>query len=395
MPMEMTTNRYMNGAGPASRRDASQRQFKIAVPVETEVKSPEPIHELQHTSLPILATGNDIHEVVRFLQNKPFGVTVIEAMNAEPRRVFDARKIAAYEFWGILERAGDRLRLSSLGQELADRIKPECQIHRRILRSIPAYLGALRSFFDQRLKIVTRVDAAGHWNDAHPELDLLNRDEKSVEAVAVSFFSVCHSAELGTMTVGKRGQPARLRIDPDELKDFFESVDTGGTSSLIPWPKPKAGPNNGQDRTASRPVAGRIYLAVRSNKAAASTIEQIQTVLELADFDDIVYQAATIDNFLPQSELAAIQQCTAAIFLLGPGDCLKNKNGDAELQSPKLAQISVAIAMLNNRVLILWNSREGEPPEGLRQTNLHLFDGENFDWNTGALLIRQLKGFKA
>lgn len=395
MPMEMTTNMYTNGARSASRRNTGPRQFKIAVPVELDVESPEPILELQHTSLPILATGNDVHEVVRFLQNKPFGVTVIEAMNAEPRRVFDARKIAAYEFWGILERAGDRLRLSSLGQELADRIKPECEIHRRILRSIPEYLGALRSFFDQRLKIVTRVDAAAHWNAAHPDLDLSNQDEKGVEAIAVSFFSVCHAAELGTMTVGKRGQPARLRIDADELRDFFESIDTGGTSSLIPWPKPKLGISNGQDPTTSRPAAGGIYLAVMSNKAAASAIGQIQTVLELADFDDIVYQAATTDNFLPQSELAAIQQCTAAIFLLGTGDCLKNKNGGLELQSPKLAQISVAIAMLNNRVLILWNSRDGEPPEGLRQTNLHLFDGENFDWNTGALLIRRLKGFKA
>src|SRR4051794_28543081 len=55
--------------------------------------------EISDTTLPILATGNDIREVVRYLKNKSSGVTFIEAMNAEPRRIFDARKIAAYEFW--------------------------------------------------------------------------------------------------------------------------------------------------------------------------------------------------------------------------------------------------------------------------------------------------------
>src|SRR5215216_5458649 len=67
-------------------------------------------------NLPILATANDLREVVKFFKYKPNGVSVVEVMNAEPRRVFDARKIAAYEFWGIISHSEDRLQLTPLGE---------------------------------------------------------------------------------------------------------------------------------------------------------------------------------------------------------------------------------------------------------------------------------------
>src|SRR5947208_1435265 len=148
MPMEMTRNGRQLGAGILSRQNSENRKFSVAAPmnIEDELDSPDSMIGLFDTSLPILATANDVREVVRFFKNKPFGVTVIEAMNAEPRRVFDARKVAAYEFWGILERFDERLKLSGMAQELAERMKPESEIQRRILRSIPTYLGALRSF---------------------------------------------------------------------------------------------------------------------------------------------------------------------------------------------------------------------------------------------------------
>src|SRR5687768_13593702 len=53
-------------------------------------------------ALPILATAGDIREVVQFLKKKPRGVTIVEAMDADKKRVFEPRKVTAYEFWGII-----------------------------------------------------------------------------------------------------------------------------------------------------------------------------------------------------------------------------------------------------------------------------------------------------
>src|SRR5688572_24131927 len=88
------------------------------------------------TALPILATANDARELVRFLKKRPNGVTIVEAMNAEPRRIFDARKIAAYEFWGIIGRENERLVLTPLGEALAEALGPECRMHRDILHRV-------------------------------------------------------------------------------------------------------------------------------------------------------------------------------------------------------------------------------------------------------------------
>ena len=66
-------------------------------------------------ALPILATADDAREVVQFLKKKPEGITIIEASDAIRKRLFDPRKVAAYELWGIVSRNGDRMKLSQLG----------------------------------------------------------------------------------------------------------------------------------------------------------------------------------------------------------------------------------------------------------------------------------------
>src|SRR5215212_6391952 len=42
--------------------------------------------------LPTLATAADAREVVKFLKKRPIGVTMVEAMNADQRRIFEPRK---------------------------------------------------------------------------------------------------------------------------------------------------------------------------------------------------------------------------------------------------------------------------------------------------------------
>lgn len=388
--MERATNGYQNGTGVFTKPEQKSRRFELVEPVELYDEADQTVQPeaAVDTNLPILATGNDIREVVRFLKNKPTGVTIIEAMSAEPRRVFDARKIAAYEFWGVVERSGDRIRLTDLGRKLAERIRPECEIHREILRSIPAYVGALRSFFNLGLDVVTRVDAFKYWNNSHPELNLYRHDEKSIEAIGVSFFSVCHAAELGTLTIGKRGQPARLRIEPNEFADFLENRPYETIASPILWPTHK---KNHPTTSARRGENGRIYLATAKG-ARSDSLRHIETALELADFQETVYgQMVSGGDFVSRSELEAIHRCRAAVFLLDADDAVANENGELELRGVRLAEISVAMAILEQRVVILWDGNGTPPPASLLQTNLHILTGQKVDWDSGVRLVKLLK----
>lgn len=351
-------------------------------------------------SLPILATGNDMREMVRFLKSRSSGVTFIEAMNAEPRRIFDARKIAAYEFWGIVERSGERLRLSELGRELAERIDPECEIYRRILSSVPAYYGAIQFFYEQKLEVISAVEAATYWKSSYPELNLDQQDEKSVQAIAVSFFSICHAAELGTTTIGKRGQPARLRIDMVQVSNFLEPQDS--RQNVLPLRKPERRPlikeSSGSDEY-SQLATGRVYLSIGTarNNRTPTILENLHTALELAGFEDFTYHDTDPGaDFLPASQLDEIQQCRAAVFLLDDSVCAPKQNAaiGSGLCAVRLAEISVAQALLNGRVAVIWNTSGAPPPECLRKMGLHFFTCKKFDWETGASLVKLLKGLR-
>ncbi|MGH9902566.1 MAG: hypothetical protein ACRD68_12230, partial [Pyrinomonadaceae bacterium] len=172
-------------------------------------------------ALPILATAGDVREVVQFLKKRPTGITVVEAMDTVKKRAFEPRKVTAYEFWGIVSREGDRLKLSPLGWEFARRQEPEARIYRSVLDSTEAYRSVLEWIHRQNLELVTHSDVAAYWQENHAEA-LDRNNEKTIEGNVVCFFHLCQAAELGTVTIGKRGQPARLRVERDELLSYIE-----------------------------------------------------------------------------------------------------------------------------------------------------------------------------
>jgi hypothetical protein len=380
--MEAVTKTYRNGIWhrPLTVRERTQYGFDLSDNIET----PVPNTARSEDSLPILATGNDVREIVRFLRDKPLGVTVIELASAEPRRVFDPRKIAAYEFWGVLERDGGRITLTQLGREMSRRITPEIEIYRQIIGSVATYVGALRAFNEQKLELVTRTEAVEYWRREHPGLDMFSLDEKIAEAIAVSFFSLCHAAELGTITIGKRGQPARLRIDMEKLGEFLDDPER---ARVRPFRQPKKVANARRTENVETPAAAsHIYLDTGSQGE-----EQLEAAIEFAGFRDVVRrEARQAAEFLPPTELSLMRQCQAAVFLLGADDC-----DCAELDAVRLAEINVARALLDGSVAILWNSRGGDPvPTNLSGYDTFTADWDALDWQKGVEIVNILKNLR-
>lgn len=337
--------------------------------------------------LPVLATANDLREAVKFLKNKPNGVSAVEIMNAEPRRVFDARKIAAYEFWGVLVRDKERIYLTETGSELAESTETECLVNWRILRSIPAYNEALKWIYQQKLDLATYFDVAEFWRKSSAGINLSADNEDQIEAVIVSFFSLCHAAELGTATVGKRGQPARLNVNPDRIgvfvKSLFEKMETD--TSL---------PVKDSDRFSIEKIepenVARVYI---SGEKSAEAVNNLFAALELADFENISYVGKTINRgLLPTQQLDAMKKCQAAIFLMNEDDCYKQK-GKSLLNCDRIAEISVATALFQDRIVILWQGLK-DPPESLKQSGISLLSSENLDWEMNIKLVTYLKNLR-
>jgi hypothetical protein len=83
-------------------------------------------------------------KIVRFLSRENDSIRISELQTAEPRRVFEPHKLAAYEVWGIIVRDENSIRLSKLGGELAKRNTFDKQIYRQTLSNLPQYRSAVK-----------------------------------------------------------------------------------------------------------------------------------------------------------------------------------------------------------------------------------------------------------
>ncbi|MBS1797983.1 MAG: hypothetical protein JSS81_29455 [Acidobacteria bacterium] len=379
MYLQTTKNAYQTEPPPVSNDYFYRGQTgdRLAAGAEFETAA--------GVDLPILATANDLREAVKFFKHKPQGVSAIELTSAEPRRVFETRKLAAYEFWGVIGRAGERFLLTALGEEMAKNTEAECLIHRRILRAVEAYRQALEWIAARRLQIATYLDVAQFWQQAGDALELSAQTDENIEAVIVSFFSLCHAAELGTATVGKRGQPARLSVSLDRLRAFldapdeqFETMTPAVVSRPAVYPFEKMAGEN----------IRRVYIA-----AGARAPQNLRAALELADFESVAFAAGKFANgFLPADRRAAMRDCQAAVFLLDEGDLCPDSPTPA-LRCDRVTEISVAEALFGERLLVYWNGREAVPPL-FAAAGFQTIGGDALDWESNVRLVRALKSLK-
>ena len=334
-------------------------------------------------TLPVLATANDAREVVRFLRKRPNGVTTVEWMNAEPKRIFDARKVAAYEFWGIVQRENERLTLTQLGQSLADALEPECRLHRDILHRVPAYHAAIRNIYDEGLDIATHPDVLRCWSELRSTALLESDNAQDMEAAVVCFFSLCHAAELGTATVGKRGQPARLRVDMEQVARFLS--EEADPAAAVPAVRKRETPSRFS-------FAGNAITKVLiSTGGIGRSVDHLDSLLSLAGFESRAIDCSYLDNgLLPNDELSEMQQCQAGIFVIGPNNCTKRKDGTYSLRHEWITKISVAAALFDWRIVVFWNGKL-PPPDEVSSCGIRLVSSEDLDWEACLGMVSHLK----
>ena len=313
-------------------------------------------------SLPILATTTDVREAIRFLKHHPEGITAVQAMDAFRKRIFDARKVSAYEFWKIVLRNGDRLKLTSLGWELAKCLTPEAQLYRTVLNSIAPYHSGLQWIKEQELELVTHLDIGEFWRENHPEV-LEGDTEKQLEAYAATFFQICHAAEVGTLTLGRKGQPTRLHIYPHELESYLsgtERVHIVGHKIAAP---------------AMSTRAHRVFVSHHQTPGLA---KHVTNALELADLQ---YETLNRAEHAFDETLAALKRCDAGVFVITAVD------------DQLLMQIGAALVHYEQRLLLVVKKGLSLPVDLGGASRCEIED--QFTWESGLELMRALKRFRA
>ncbi len=342
-------------------------------------------------TLPSLVTAGDVREVVRFLRRNPDGIPLVEANEAVRKRIFEPRKVSAYELWGILTKSGNRVFLSSLGWEYAARLALETEIYRVILGRTPAYHAALEWIQQSQVELVTNEEVAKFWRKQQPE----TIGAESSEAYADSFFDLCHAAEIGSTTAGRKGHPTRLRIYRQELKRFLSDLD-----SLIsdPFTGQVTSIEGVQPASISQISAGQALdlgssqrLLFVSHRRGAALLPRLKSALNLADLEcKFAVREAGVREPLSGRVLEFMRQCQAGIIVITGEDCLDNPEADNLIEELVLVEIGAAFVHFDKRLVIL-AEKSARLPVSLHNLNCYRFEGDLPPWEVLVELVNSTK----
>ncbi len=386
LPNQMLMQKY---AAIGFARAHSGLGAEKITPITERVGMPRPV-ESQKATLPLLATANDLRELIRYLKKHPAGVTIVEALGEVKKRILDPRKISAYEAWGVVERQGDWLKLSELGWEFSRKLAAEAALFRSILDRVEHYRSVLELAHSQQLKLITHEDIARFWRAHYSDaLDL--HQPKTVESNVVCFLHMCQAAELGSLTVGKRGQPARMRIDTEEVEEFINSRwDAWTTEPVI---RPELRPIRSSPSNLLTWEAGRLRVCL-SARPAQQNSAQLQSLLELVGIESELLERGTNATLtMSESAFETMRRSDAGLFVITADDCQLDEQGSLMLKPEVQAEISAAYLFYNRRVLLLWDERVPVPSDWQQLTRC-TFAGEELSWETGVQLTKALLAFK-
>jgi hypothetical protein len=334
----------------------------------------------------VLATPGDLREAVQYLKRKPTGVSLVEALADARRRVFEPRKVAAYEAWGLVARSGQRLLLTRRGREFARTLEPETRAYRALLDSNPLYRAALAWIHRQGLELVTYGDVAAYLKEEFGPL-LASAGAKGAEEGVVCFFHLCQAAELGTLTIGKRGQPARMRVEREGLDEYVEG--RGAARARAGTDEPTEDDEDHGDTPSG------TCLFITYGGQPAHVVAQIQTVFELAGIRSHASERAPHGGaaVLVADEAAEVmRRCDAALVLLSEDDCRPDESGAPAVSQRALVEIGAACVLYERRVLLLLDA-PAELPAGLASLPHVTLSAGGLTWEVGIELLKAVRGF--
>jgi len=341
--------------------------------------------EVEHR-VPLLATAADVREFVQYLKLKPNGVVAAEELDRPKKRLFDERKLAAYDLLGITTKDGMTLKLSSRGWQFARNFEFDAQTFRHLLSQTLPCWTALQWIRDQNIDMITAPEVTDYWQRFHPSV-FNNTDEEQIKGAVVSFFSFCQGAALGTMTLGKRGHITRFFTDRAELRNFLE-----GTSGHEPHETlfPPLEPPYLSSESQTRDV--QLKVLIQSNDTRL--VETLQTTLNLVDIKSEQIALGFPAMVSPSSlfEEHQLENC-ALLMVIGEESLNVDSCGVRSLNEKVLLELGAAHILFEQRVVVLADKRASSP-EGFDDLKYYEFDGEHLDWELGLELVRVLNAMK-
>lgn len=352
-------------------------------------------------SLPIRTTLDDITAVCGYLATKPTGATMAEAKAVVDTKRLDGRKINALKFWALIKEDGNRLKLTELGRTaVKDQGAQLSNVLREVVRRVRPYAAIVERAAHRDESTVTTTEVATHWHE-HFNGEVSEKD-KILNDQAVCFFQVAQGADLGALTIGRKGQPTRFDFDLDAALAFVKGVsplpadlheepeeiekpDWGGTTAAIEAPLSAA------DNAAAK--GNRVFITHGKNR---KILEQVKEIVTFGKFEPVVAKEhETTSKPVPDKVMEDMRSCQVAVIHVGSEGVLHDKDGNEvpQINGNVLIEIGAAMALYGRNFILL--VEEGlKLPSNLQGLYECRYQGEELSMSATMKLLKAFNEFK-
>jgi hypothetical protein len=347
-----------------------------------------PVAKMRKTTLPTAATTvNDLRNLVRFLKQKQDGISPLEITDIFRRRLFEPCKLAAYKTWGIISDDFDLICLSPIGWKIAESLSAEARQYRAILHSIAPYESGLEWISASGSSLITYIEVKKFWNENFAD-SFPGRNEKTAEDCVTSFFHLCHAADLGIASVGRKGQPTRFSVDEAALGEFLLPSYRNGHQNPITK-------SNGHHRSYLTPVALQTQETTRLIVSCGPDPELPPSVREVLEITDFQYEVQIREEgclLLSESNRTKMHSCRAALIVAGETNLVLS-NGSYRFDDRLMSEIIASYALFEARVLLIWTGGKSTQIPFAELEVVHV--PNKLDWETGLALGKRINKFKS
>lgn len=356
-------------------------------------------------SLPLKTTAEDVIAIVNYLRTKPTGATIAET-KAVLKEVADARKISAFNFWGIIIKEGERIKLSPRGWDFARKSITQEQLLCEVLDRVIPYRSILEWLYHQNMDSISNVDVAAQWHEHHLEA-VGSANANSIKDQAVCFLRIAEAAGLGKFSLGRNGASTRLDLNRSALEDYLESGPTSlpllenmdensyeeqGDMQKTDEDKDIEVSEIQREQTNSLDSVTPIRVFITHGKNM-ELVEQVETVLQVAEIDyEVAVKEETVAIPVPDKVFNAMRRCSSAIIIVS-AEQMQSELDVTQINPNVLIEIGAAFVLYDRKVVLLWE--RGVPvPSNLQGLYRCEFEGKELGWGAGMKLMKAIKDFR-
>jgi len=349
-------------------------------------------------SLATRITVEDIQAVCSYLATKPTGATAKELRSVVDKKHLDVRKMGALTDWGLVEEVDGKSKVTAKGRTFIRSEASKANVLGGIIRETPPYLAIVEKVAHRHEDTLTATEVAAQWYEHFKEN--VGSSDEMLNMQAIAFFQVASGAALGSLIIGRKGQPTRFSFNTEAVTAFVSGTPTAALERAEEPEKAEGEPEEEQlsqetgqqERSAPPPTLGQaIFVAHGKNK---KPLEQLKKIL---DQFKIPYRVAVDEPNLGRPISGKVRDimksCNCAILIFSADEEFRDKDGNVLWRPSEnvVYELGATAFLYDNRIVIM--KEEGVTfPANFRDIGYISFEKDQLD--AKALdVLKELIGF--